>query len=244
MPRLASTNRTLALAIQHRLVVERGRRRSRTARRTARPAAAGPAGREMAAERPRRRAVGAAHRRGRRPSAVAVRPQRRRRERRGLGLAGQQRESAPWSAGRADTTSPSASGRSPGASSWTLCRKNVRFCSDDRMRSVSPRSKAAPARRARLRGRRAAAPCRARSAAARGTTCRRSTGPCSRVDRVLRRQHHAEAEGARLLHQQQQRLLGRRIRPPAACSRRPRPCRASRAGSTCPTAAHPAHDAG
>jgi hypothetical protein len=31
------------------------------------------------------------------------------------------------------------------------------------------------------------------------------------VDRVLRRQHHAEAERTRLLHQQQQRLLRRRV---------------------------------
>ena len=55
------------------------------------------------------------------------------------------------------------------------------------------------------------------------------------VDRVLRRQHHAQAERARLLEQRQQRRLRRRVRRPAGSSRRSRPCRAARAGSSCPT---------
>ena len=50
---------------------------------------------------------------------------------------------------------------------------------EQRVEPLRGRSRGPPPRR-RLRARRAHAPCRARSAAGRGTTCRRSTAPCSR----------------------------------------------------------------
>ena len=59
------------------------------------------------------------------------------------------------------------------------------------------------------------------------------------VDGVLRREHDAEAGGTRLLEQRQQRPLRRRVGDRRRGSRRPRPCRAARAGSSCRTARAP-----
>ena len=100
-----------------------------------------------------------------------------------------------------------------GASSWTLCRKNVRFCSDDSTRSVSARSNAAA-----CAGERAFEAVEQPRLVALGLQPSQEPRAGVRqplvveIDRILRRQHDAEAERARLLHQQQQRRFRRRIR--------------------------------
>ena len=114
-------------------------------------------------------------------------------------------------AGRADTTASSASGTPPAPASCTLCSRNTRLSSADSSRSAVGRDRASPP----------AAPSRPSSTRA------LSRSVCSRprnqvpvfaealvveIDRVLRRQHHADAERARLLEQRQQRRLRRRVR--------------------------------
>ena len=89
----------------------------------------------------------------------------------------------------------------------------------------------------RPRARRARAPCRARSAAGRGTTCPCSRGPCSRgppgsASRARRRgRTRGPASAASAAAPS---TGGSR---PAESSRRSRPCRGSRAGSSCPICA-------
>ncbi len=87
----------------------------------------------------------------------------------------------------------------------------------------------------RPRGLRARAPCRARSAAARGTRCRCWRAPCSRgppdsASRARRRgRRRGPASGASAA------APSRAASRPAESTRRSRPCRGSPAGSSCPT---------